>query len=59
MKTKIKEVTDKVATLIAQNKVVTAALVSLAVICGAVAKEDAATWAAIVTAVAQIVSVAL
>lgn len=59
MKTKIKEAIDRVATLIGQNKVIAASLISLAVVCGAIAKEDAATWTSIVTAVFQIVSVAL
>lgn len=56
MKIKLTSVIDKVATVVAKNKVVAAAAVSLFAIMGVVSQEDASTWTNIVTAVATVVS---
>lgn len=47
---------DRIATVVAKNKLVAGALVSLAIVAGTVSAEDAGTWTNIATAVATIIS---
>ncbi|WP_448538521.1 hypothetical protein [Sphingobium yanoikuyae] len=56
MKIKLTSVIDRVATVVAKNKVVAAAVVSLFAIMGIVSQEDTSTWTNVVTAVATVVS---
>ncbi|WP_313040698.1 hypothetical protein [Sphingobium yanoikuyae] len=56
MKIKLTSVIDKVATVVAKNKAVAAAAVSLFAIMGVVSQEDTSTWTNVVTAIATVVS---